>query len=237
MEMSADITPIRQLQSQLESIGLLISSVSHGIKGLLNGLNGGMYLVNKGLQTRDQPRVIKGWEMVQRNIERIRSMVLDILYYAKDREPALAAGRGTWAGERGVRGDAGRRRASSASRSRRDVDGRRRASSRRTRRRSARCWSTCRELRRRLPGGHRRSPAHAVTLRVGGCHDHVRFEIEDNGIGMERETREKAFTPVLLVEGLARARGSGCSSPTRSHGRTTGGSGSNPSLKRGPVLL
>ena len=35
----------------------------------------------------DQARVAQGWEIVQRNIERIRSMVLDILYYAKDREP------------------------------------------------------------------------------------------------------------------------------------------------------
>ena len=48
MEMSADITQIRELQSQLTSIGLLISSISHGIKGLLNGLNGGIYLVNNG---------------------------------------------------------------------------------------------------------------------------------------------------------------------------------------------
>jgi PAS domain S-box-containing protein len=40
MEMSADITQLRQLQSQLASTGLLIGSISHGIKGLLNG---GMY--------------------------------------------------------------------------------------------------------------------------------------------------------------------------------------------------
>ena len=35
-------------------------------------------------------RVKQGWEMVQRNVERIRSMVLDILYYAKDRELEVA---------------------------------------------------------------------------------------------------------------------------------------------------
>jgi signal transduction histidine kinase len=87
MEMSTNITPIRQLQSQLESIGLLISSVSHGIKGLLNGLDGGVYLVNTGLKKGDEQRVTQGWEMVQRNIERIRNMVLNILFYAKEREP------------------------------------------------------------------------------------------------------------------------------------------------------
>jgi len=86
IEMGYDITEIRQLQSQLTSIGLLVGSISHGIKGLLTGLDGGIYLVNSGF-SRDKPeRVEKGWEMVQRNVSRIRSMVMDILYYAKDRE-------------------------------------------------------------------------------------------------------------------------------------------------------
>ena len=86
IEMGVDITQIRQLQDQLTSIGLLVGSISHGIKGLLTGLDGGIYMVNSGFE-RDKPeRVKKGWEMVQRNVDRIRSMVLDILYYAKDRE-------------------------------------------------------------------------------------------------------------------------------------------------------
>ena len=86
IEMGVDITQIRELQDQLTSIGLLVGSISHGIKGLLTGLDGGIYMVNSGFE-RDKPeRVKKGWEMVQRNVDRIRSMVLDILYYAKDRE-------------------------------------------------------------------------------------------------------------------------------------------------------
>jgi PAS domain S-box-containing protein len=87
MEMSANISQVRQLQSQLTSIGLLISSISHGIKGLLNSLNGGIYLVNNGLAKDNRDRLHQGWEIVLRNVSRIRSMVLDILYYAKDREP------------------------------------------------------------------------------------------------------------------------------------------------------
>jgi len=86
MEMCVDITEMRELQSQLTSIGLLVGSISHGIKGLLTGLDGGIYMVNSGFQKNKPERVKKGWEMVQRNVERIRSMVLDILYYAKDRE-------------------------------------------------------------------------------------------------------------------------------------------------------
>ncbi len=86
IEMAVDITQIRQLQSQLTSIGLLVGSISHGIKGLLTGLDGGVYLVNTGFERGDQGRVKKGWDMVVRNVDRIRSMVLDILYYAKDRD-------------------------------------------------------------------------------------------------------------------------------------------------------
>ncbi len=87
IEMSVDITALRELQDQLTSIGLLISSISHGIKGLLNGLNGGIYLVNKGIELDNKERLLKGWQMVLRNVDRIKSMVMDILYYAKDREP------------------------------------------------------------------------------------------------------------------------------------------------------
>jgi len=89
IEMCIDITQIRELQSQLASIGLLVGSISHGIKGLLTGLDGGIYMVNSGFKKDKPERVEKGWEMVQRNVERIRSMVLDILYYAKDRELAV----------------------------------------------------------------------------------------------------------------------------------------------------
>jgi PAS domain S-box-containing protein len=87
IEMSTDITQLRQLQDKLASVGMLIGTISHGIKGLLNGLDGGIYLINTGLKKQDNARVDKGWDIALRNIRRIRSMVMDILYYAKDREP------------------------------------------------------------------------------------------------------------------------------------------------------
>lgn len=85
MEMSTNITQIRQLQDHLSSLGLLIGSVSHGIKGLLTGLDGGMYLLNSGFAKENQGQIKEGWETVKLMVKRIRSMVLDILYYAKER--------------------------------------------------------------------------------------------------------------------------------------------------------
>ncbi len=89
IEMSADITPIRELQDKLSSIGLLIGSISHDIKGLLNNMDGGIYMVNTGIKSGDQKRVNTGWETTLRSIDRIRSLIYNILYYTKDREPTL----------------------------------------------------------------------------------------------------------------------------------------------------
>ncbi len=87
IELNTNITEIRQLQDQLTSLGLLVGSISHGIKGLLTGLDGGVYIMNTGFKREDMGRIKKGWGMIKRNVDRIRSMVLDVLYYAKEREP------------------------------------------------------------------------------------------------------------------------------------------------------
>jgi signal transduction histidine kinase len=86
MEMSTNITQIRQLQDQLSSLGMLIGSISHGIKGLLTGLDGGMYRVESGFEKEDQERIKEGWEIVKHMVSRIRNMSLDLLYYAKERD-------------------------------------------------------------------------------------------------------------------------------------------------------
>jgi signal transduction histidine kinase len=75
-----------ELQDHLSSLGLMISSISHGIKGLLTGLDGGMYLLDSGLAQKSENRIKEGWDVVKLMAERIRKMVLDILYYAKERD-------------------------------------------------------------------------------------------------------------------------------------------------------
>jgi signal transduction histidine kinase len=75
-----------ELQDHLSSLGLMIGSISHGIKGLLTGLDGGMYLLEGGLSKQDETKIEEGWETVKIMVERIRKMVLDILFYAKKRD-------------------------------------------------------------------------------------------------------------------------------------------------------
>jgi len=75
-----------ELQSHLASLGLMIASISHGIKGLLTGLDGGMYILNSGFAKKNQSQIKEGWELVKLMVERIRKMVMDILFYAKERD-------------------------------------------------------------------------------------------------------------------------------------------------------
>lgn len=75
-----------ELQSHLSSLGLMIGSISHGIKGLLTGLDGGMYLLDSGFAKEDHQRIKQGWETVKLMVDRIRKMIQDILFYAKERD-------------------------------------------------------------------------------------------------------------------------------------------------------
>lgn len=84
-----DITELRELKDNLASLGLMVSTVSHDLKGLLTGLDSGLYEIDKGFY-RDQPgRVEQGLDTAMLMVDRIRKMVLDVLFSAKERQLAL----------------------------------------------------------------------------------------------------------------------------------------------------
>ncbi|SMC60693.1 Histidine kinase-, DNA gyrase B-, and HSP90-like ATPase [Desulfocicer vacuolatum DSM 3385] len=84
--MATDIQKVMDIKDHLTSLGLMIGSVSHGIKGLLTGLDGGVYLLNSALKKEDQDQAREGLQMVQQMTAKIKKMILDILFYAKDRK-------------------------------------------------------------------------------------------------------------------------------------------------------
>ncbi|MBN2321875.1 MAG: PAS domain-containing sensor histidine kinase [Acidobacteria bacterium] len=199
MEMSANISQVRQLQSQLASIGLLISSISHGIKGLLNSLNGGIYLVNKGLANDNRTRLQQGWEIVLRNVSRIRSMVLDILYYAKDREPdymditcvSMVDEVGELLREKAKELNVELVNKTDDRACTFEAD-------------SKAVLSMLVNLTENSLDACRldsRKKEHRVAINATGDEDQVCFTIEDNGTGMDRETRENAFTLFFSSKG------------------------------------
>jgi signal transduction histidine kinase len=64
----------------------MIASISHSIKGVLSGLDAGVYTLKKAASHRDEMKVEEGLEMVTHMAERIRKITLDILFYAKERQ-------------------------------------------------------------------------------------------------------------------------------------------------------
>ncbi len=86
MEMATNITQIRQLQDHLTSLGLMLGSMSHGVKGMLTAMDGGIYQLETGLAKEDCERTGRAFEQVKQMTGRIKKMVLEILYYAKSRE-------------------------------------------------------------------------------------------------------------------------------------------------------
>jgi len=95
LEIAVDIGEVKRLKEQLTtaqdhlaSLGMLLASLSHGIKGLLTALDGAVYDVDAGLTRGDRERTQRGWEAVKSLFARIKGMVLDILLCAKKREPS-----------------------------------------------------------------------------------------------------------------------------------------------------
>ncbi len=72
---------------RLAAMGQTIAMLSHHIKNILQGIRGGSYLIEKGLEQHDENVVRKGWNMVDRNQGRISTLVMDMLTFSKDREP------------------------------------------------------------------------------------------------------------------------------------------------------
>jgi len=199
IEMSVDITELRALQDQLTSIGLLISTISHGIKGLLNGLNGGIYLVNKGIENDNKQRLQQGWEMVLRNVDRIKSMVMDILYYAKDREPnwehisALNLVNEVYEVVKGKARDLKIELTTDFAQDAGEFDADPKAMRAMLVNLLENSIDACRVDKSKAE--------HSVNFSITGNGEKVFFRVDDNGIGMDRDTREKAFSLFFSSKG------------------------------------
>ena len=72
---------------RLAAVGQTIATLSHHIKNILQGIKGGGYLVDMGLENDDFAVVRKGWDIVGRNQGKISSLVMDMLSFSKEREP------------------------------------------------------------------------------------------------------------------------------------------------------
>jgi two-component system, NtrC family, sensor kinase len=74
---------------RLAAMGQTIATLSHHIKNILQGVRGGSYLIDMGLNDHNEELVRKGWHVVEKNQNKIYHLVMDMLTFSKERQPAL----------------------------------------------------------------------------------------------------------------------------------------------------
>jgi signal transduction histidine kinase len=188
-----------ELQDRLSSLGLMISSISHGIKGLLTGLDGGMYLLEKGFAQKNKGQIKEGWEIVKQMVEHIRKMVLDIVFYAKERDlrweridalsfaEEVARVFGPKIRNQGIAFE----KEFDSKIGKFEID-------------AGYVHSALLNILENAADACSRDKtkaSHKIGLRVIQDKANILFEVTDNGVGMDAETCEKIFTPFFSLKG------------------------------------
>lgn len=95
IEISTDITELKKLEKEiidaerLAAVGQTVAGLAHSIKNILMGLRGGMFIVSQGLKKDEKDMIEEGWEMLERNFEKTTSLVKDFLSFSKGRLPEV----------------------------------------------------------------------------------------------------------------------------------------------------
>lgn len=80
----------QRLQTQrLAAIGETVATLSHAIKNILQGLRGGADVVEMGLKKDDLRLARGGWGILQRNLDRIIGLTMNMLAFSRQRRIEL----------------------------------------------------------------------------------------------------------------------------------------------------
>jgi signal transduction histidine kinase len=74
-----------KLTDHLSSLGLMLGTVSHNIKGLLTNLDGGLFIARSGLKKKNFDDIAEGMDLLSQAVEKIKQLIMDILLYSKER--------------------------------------------------------------------------------------------------------------------------------------------------------
>jgi signal transduction histidine kinase len=93
VEISTDITEIKLLEQEklraerLAVVGQTVAGLAHGIKNIIMGLEGGMYVMGSGIQHNSDVRIRQGWTMLEDNVARISQFAQEFLSFARGARP------------------------------------------------------------------------------------------------------------------------------------------------------
>ncbi|MBC8422907.1 HAMP domain-containing protein [bacterium] len=91
-----DMREVKQLREdliqseRLAAAGQAAAGISHSIKNIMDGFNGGVYVYRIGRKRRDEDKMTAGFGMIERNVKIISDLANDLLNFAKERRPLMA---------------------------------------------------------------------------------------------------------------------------------------------------
>jgi PAS domain S-box-containing protein len=90
-----DLREVKRLEQEkldaerLAAVGQTVAGLAHGVKNILTGLEGGMFLVQWGIEDSRRDKLEEGWKMLDRNFHKITTFVREFLSFAKGRVPVV----------------------------------------------------------------------------------------------------------------------------------------------------
>jgi len=201
-----DLREIKQLENdkmeaeRLAAVGQTVSGLAHGVKNLITGLEGGMYMLNSGMNKSNVERVQKGMEMLVRNIDRISTFVREFLSFSKGREIQVKLCSPAKVAEEVVdlyKAQARELGIELVNECIGDIDS------------APMDYESMHECLTNLVGNA--IDACQMSDNEGGCHVWVRtseenevivYEVVDDGCGMDYEVKKKVFTTFFTTKGL-----------------------------------
>jgi len=202
-----DLSQIKKLEMEkieaerMAVVGETVADLAHGLKNLVNALDGGLYMLNSGLSTSDIDRLQKGLETLVRNTRRISTVVKSFLNFAKGRSLNIKS---CDIGE--IVEEAAESFTSRASQSGIDI-----ACEIPEKMEPAMVDSEgIRECLTNLVGNaldacgtdDHKDDGHKVVISAFEENRVIIFQVSDNGCGMDEQTRAKIFTKFFTTKGL-----------------------------------
>lgn len=74
---------------RLAAAGETVAYLSHHIRNILQGMQGGVDVVELGLKHGSLENAGSGWSLVRRNLDRILHLAMNMLTFSKDRKPSI----------------------------------------------------------------------------------------------------------------------------------------------------
>lgn len=89
---NAQLLENRMRTARLAAVGETVAFLSHHIRNILQGMQGGAEVVELGFRKRNLETAEGGWVLVRRNLDRTLHLAMNMLTFSKDRQPRIEPG-------------------------------------------------------------------------------------------------------------------------------------------------